>query len=226
MIVDFRGPQDGDASRSTVSISRAIRQRATVEAYMRANGCDLMMEYVEVESARRDSLRKRPALRQALAHCKRDKAVLVVAKLDRLSRSVAVTSALHEANVDFVCCDMPSANRMTVQIMAVVAEQESRATSERTKAALKAMRDRGGASAIHLENLSDDGRRKGAAGTREVWHEKTAKTCGYVAPTMRRLREQGLSLRAIAAALNAEGRFTVTGRAWNPVQVARELARG
>ena len=200
-------------------------QRATVEAYMRANNCELIMEYVEVESARRDSLRKRPALRQALAHCKREHAVLIVAKLDRLTRSVAVTSALHEARVDFVCCDMPAANRMTIQIMAVVAEQESRATSDRTKAALQAMRDRGDASALHLENLTTEGRRKGAAGTREVWHEKTARTCGYVAPTIRRLKDQGLSLRGIAAALNADGRFTVTGLPWNPVQVSRELAR-
>lgn len=198
-------------------------QRASVETFMRADRYELVSEYVEVESARRDSLRKRPALRQALAHCKREKAVLVVAKLDRLSRSVAVTSALHEANVDFVCCDMPAANRMTVQIMAVVAEQESRATSERTKAALQAMRERGQKSALHLENLTDEGRRKGAAGNREVWREKTARTCGYIAPKMRRLRDQGLSFRKIADALNAEGSFTVTGRAWNPVQVMREL---
>lgn len=75
-------------------------------------------------------------MQKAIAHAKRSKAILVIAKLDRLARSVYVTAMLHKSGVEFVACDMPSANKMTVQFMAVVAEGEARMISERARAAL------------------------------------------------------------------------------------------
>src|SRR5204862_772083 len=95
----------------------------------------------EIETGKRSN---RPELAKALAHAKRSKAQLVVAKLDRLARNVAFTAALMDSGTDFVCCDMPHANRLTIHILAAVAEAEAKAISDRTKAALAAYRARGG----------------------------------------------------------------------------------
>jgi DNA invertase Pin-like site-specific DNA recombinase len=101
---------------------------------------EIMAEYREVEAGKR---KERPELANAVAHCRRAKATLVVAKLDRLARNVGFTSALMESKVDFVCCDNPHANKLTIHILAAVAEHEAEAISERTKAALAAAKARG-----------------------------------------------------------------------------------
>lgn len=119
-------------------------QRQAVEAFMARSGWNLVGEYTEVETAKgKDALSIRPQLGQALAMAKKHKAVLIIAKLDRLARNVAFISNLMESNVDFVACDMPDANRLTVHILAAVAEDEARRISERTKAALAAKKARG-----------------------------------------------------------------------------------
>ena len=108
-------------------------QRTTVAAFARERQAKILAEYREVETGKR---KDRPELAKALAHCRRSKAILVVAKLDRLARNVAFTSALMDSGVEFVCCDNPHANRLTIHILAAVAEAEAVAISERTKAAL------------------------------------------------------------------------------------------
>jgi len=100
-------------------------------------------EYVEVETGKKSKSSNRPELEAALAHCKREKATLVIAKLDRLARNVYFISGLMESGVDFICCDMPEANRFVLHVLAAVAEQEARNTSERTKAAFAALSARG-----------------------------------------------------------------------------------
>jgi len=115
-------------------------QEAAVEEYGRRDGGEIVASYLEVETGKRSD---RPELTKAIAHAKRTRATLVVAKLDRLARNVAFTSALMESGVDFVCCDNPTANRLTVHILAAVAEDEARRISERTKTALAAAKRRG-----------------------------------------------------------------------------------
>ena len=109
--------------------------------YARAAGGSILRAYTEVETGKRAD---RPELARALADCKRSKAVRVIAKLDRLARNVHILSGLMEAGVEFDCCDMPSANRLTLHIMAAVAEDEAKRIRERTKAALAAYKARGG----------------------------------------------------------------------------------
>lgn len=118
-------------------------QRDSVARYVEDTGGTLLATYTEVESAAKHSLKNRPQLQAALAHAKRKRSVLLIAKLDRLSRSVLVTSQLLAANVEFVAVDFPQANRLTIQLMAVMAEHESRLISERTKAAMAAAKARG-----------------------------------------------------------------------------------
>jgi DNA invertase Pin-like site-specific DNA recombinase len=200
-------------------------QRAAVLQHIR-DGAELLAEYTEVETGKRDALDNRPELRKALAHAKRSKAILVVAKLDRLTRSVAVTSMLHQAHVEFVCCDNPHANRLTIQILAAVAEDEARRISERTKAALAAYKARSGilgAARPSSRNLTPSDRRRGSEASavrRALLKEEAYED---VMPCLRLLRSEGRSLRAIAAAWNQEGHTTRRGRPWNPMQVARLL---
>ena len=115
-------------------------QQAAAREFVNSHG-QLVAEYTEIETGKRGD---RPQLTKALAHSRRQKATLVIPKLDRLARNVAFTAALMESGADFVACDIPEANRLTIHILAAVAEDEAHRISERTKAALKAYRARGG----------------------------------------------------------------------------------
>ncbi|MDH4186894.1 MAG: recombinase family protein, partial [Nitrospira sp.] len=121
-------------------------QRTAVLAFIRGSGKRPAREFVEVESGSakgRDGMGHRPVLREALGFCKREGATLVIAKLDRLSRSVRFIAELLEARVPIRAADMPEANEFVLHIMAAVAQQERKAIRERTKAALAAAKARG-----------------------------------------------------------------------------------
>ena len=221
-------------------------QRAAVAMWVAANGAEVLAGYTEVESGRRAD---RPELRRALAHAKRSKATLVIAKLDRLSRNVHFLSGLMESGVEFIACDNPHANKLTIHILAAVAEDEAKRISERTKAALaafkanryvsKRIRDMypGGvppevmaARAGKLGSALPDGRRlspeDAAKGPRAAAVRRTARARDAytdLASLVAAWRAEGLSLRSIAARLDATGHTTRGGKAWNPVQVSRVL---
>ena len=116
-------------------------QRALVDRHLASvEGAELVYEFTEIESGRKA---KRPQLDAALWQCKRHNATLIIAKLDRLARNVHFISGLMESGVEFVACDNPQANRLVLHILAAVAEDEARAISQRTKAALAAAKARG-----------------------------------------------------------------------------------
>jgi DNA invertase Pin-like site-specific DNA recombinase len=115
-------------------------QRKSITDFLNGGNWELIAEYAEVESGKRSD---RPALKKALDHCKRTKSTLVISKIDRLSRNIAFLSNLMESGVEFIATDNPHANKLTVQLMAVMAENEREAISKRTKEALAAAKDRG-----------------------------------------------------------------------------------
>jgi DNA invertase Pin-like site-specific DNA recombinase len=200
-------------------------QTSAVEGYALATGATIVRAYQEVETGKRAD---RPELLKAIAHAKRSGARLVIAKLDRLARNVHFTSGLMESGVDFVACDNPHANRLTIHILAAVAEDEAKRISDRTRAALAAYKARGGtlgAARPDGHRLSDQDSAKGRESARKAIKAKALASYADLAAAVGVLRAEGLSLRAVAARLNAEGHTTRTGKPWNPVQVARVLGR-
>src|SRR6516162_271646 len=164
-------------------------QKAAVEAYARQSGARILASYREVESGK---LAERPELARALAHALRSKATLVVAKLDRLARNVAFLSALMRSGVDFVCCDNPHANKLTIHILAAVAEDEAERISARTKAALQAAKARGvklGSARPNHWKGKEEARRAGLARGRavaaKVISRNAAEAYADLLPTMK-----------------------------------------
>src|SRR5258707_10101653 len=196
-------------------------QRASVADYLNGGRWKLIKEFVEVESGKRAD---RPQLEAALAACRLHGAKLVIAKLDRLSRDAHFLLGLEKAGVDFVAADMPNANRLTVGIMAMVAEEERRMISARTKAALAAAKARG-------TKLGGD---RGVIPSQKA-HDMAIATvqsranarAADIAPIIQELQEDGAdSLRAIADGLNEAGVPTARGQGqWSATQVSRMLAR-
>lgn len=185
-------------------------QRRAVADFAAGRG-GILTEFTEVESGRRND---RPELRAAIAACQRDRAILVIAKLDRLARNVAFIAGLMESGVEFVAVDMPQANRLTIHILAAVAEHEREMISERTRDALAVAKAKG----IKLGNP-----RPNIPAATAARLERMAKARATVAPLIERLQAQGMSLRAIAADLNERRVPSATSRRWYASSVRNVL---
>lgn len=198
-------------------------QRAKAQAYAQAQGGQIVAEFEEHESGKNDA---RPQLAQAITECEKHGAMLLIAKLDRLSRRVAFLFALKEQleakGLEAVCVDMPEIMKSTLMlgIMASLAQQERELISERTKAALQAKKAQG----IKL------GRPKGAdtstatqasvskrMGDAQAWAEKHGPAIMRMAKTMNR--------NQIAMTLNEQNIPTRRGGKWTATSVKRVLAR-
>lgn len=193
-------------------------QRHAVEAYAARHGLAIGASFTEVETG--TSKRQRVEIHKAIIAAKRHDAVLLIGKLDRLARSVAFTSNLMESGVNFVAVDMPDANRLTVHIMAALAEHEASLISDRTRDALARAKARG----VQLgspENLTDQARRKGALSNALKARKADCQVAGYA----QLLRVEGFSYRRIAHRLNQEGFRTRQDRTWGAMQVKRVLDR-
>jgi DNA invertase Pin-like site-specific DNA recombinase len=196
-------------------------QRNAVTEFLNGGEWSLVKEFVEVESGKRSD---RPQLAKAIQACRAYGAKLVIAKLDRLSRNAHFLLGLQEAGVDFVCADMPNANRLTVGIMAMVAEEERRMIGKRTKEALAAAKRRG----VRL-----GGTRGGrpTARTRKLATEaiqaRASAKAADIAPIIAELQAAGVtSQTGLAKSLTEKGIPTPRGGdRWTATQVARVLER-
>ena len=184
--------------------------------YLNGGGWSLAGEFTEIESSKRN---KRPEFARALAVCKRQKAKLVIAKLDRLSRNVAFIATLMDSGVEFIAVDNPHANKLTVHILAAVAQHEREMIAQRTKDALQAAKARG----VVLGNPRLSAVRDRAVTSVKADADRFAKN---VAPIIREIKSSGVaSHRGIARSLKSRGVVTARGGEWTAVQVGSVLRR-
>lgn len=198
-------------------------QKQAVADYLNGGARRVLREYTEIESGKR---KDRPELLKALAHCRQTGATLVIAKLDRLSRDAAFLLSLRDSEVAFVAADMPEANRLTIGIMALVAEQEREAISRRTREALAAAKRRG----VKLGNpygakpLRDAG--KGNRAALAAIQANADRFAEELRPVIGELRDARIrTLERIASALNDRGMKTPRDAQWHPSSVRNLLAR-
>lgn len=219
VVAYFRVSTDGQG-RSGLGLDA---QREAVSRLCQSRGWKIVAEFTEVESGKRSD---RPQLQAAMHRAKVTGGTLVVAKLDRLSRSVAFLSALQDSGGRFIAADMPEANELTVHIMAAVAQAERKAISRRTVEALAAAKARGtklgnpnGAAALRRAA-------KGNGAAIETVKANAAERAADLAPVIADIRAGGAtSLPAIARELNGRGIVTPRGGKWHPSSVSNLLSR-
>jgi len=188
-------------------------QKRDLDLYLAAQeGAVVVADLVEVASGGKSD---RAVLAEALELCRKTKATLLVAKLDRLSRQVSfVANLLEDKSVEFVVASLPRASRFELHLYSALAEQERFFVSQRTKAALAAAKERGvklGGARHHLPDLN------------KAKQERVRQEAEALAPLLLPLRREGKSLRAVADQLNRVGVKTRSGKAFYATKVGRLL---
>lgn len=205
-------------------------QRAAVSQYLNGGDWELVEEVVEIESGRKN---QRPALEKARRLCNAIGATLVVAKFDRLSRDAHFLLGMQKSGVKFVAADNPNVDEITVGILAMVAQQEAKAISQRTKAALAAAKARGQVLGAYAKD--DKTKFVGRTGTREDCLKATAGKKDKADQSAQRIRQfiedcgvsPEASAKAIARFLTERGVQTPSGRSttWQATTVQRLKSR-
>jgi DNA invertase Pin-like site-specific DNA recombinase len=195
-------------------------QQETVKQHLAHCSGEIIEHFTEVESGKKND---RPELEKALRKCRLTGATLIIARLDRLSRNATFLMSLMDSKVKFVCADMPEANNFTVQILAVMAQYESKLISDRTKAALQAAKARGvklGNPNLHLVRNSDTDK------ARNAHIASAAKRNEELLSVVRELEAEhgNLSLRQTAKLLNDANYNTARGNKFHANSVKRLLA--
>jgi DNA invertase Pin-like site-specific DNA recombinase len=191
-------------------------QKAAVERYLSTlDSFELIASFQEVESGANND---RPQLAAAIKLAKERKAVLVIAKLDRLSRNAAFLMQLRDSGSEFVCCDLPSADKFTIGILSLVAERERELISQRTKAGLAIAKARGvvlGGPKLPEARIIGQ----------KVIQERKKTFAASAIKFIREIQSTGIqSLNRIADCLNKRGEKTPRGKTWTPMAVKRVLA--
>lgn len=186
-------------------------QKKAVEDFLNGGDWNLVAEFTEVESGGKSD---RPELEEALKLCKRRKATLVIAKLDRLARNVHFISGLMERGVKFCAVEFPNADPFMLHVHAAMGEHERRLISQRTKAGLERAKARGVKLGRNGMALAKQNAARANSQAKEL------------RPVIRRLRKEGVTTtRAIAAALNDQGIKSARGGQWHPQTVSLLLKR-
>jgi DNA invertase Pin-like site-specific DNA recombinase len=191
-------------------------QREAVRLFLNGGEWEVLGEHVEIESGRKTD-EERPELRKALDLCRRQGATLLVAKLDRLARSVHFVAGLMKAGVKFVAIDLPEANDLTIHIMAAFAEHEAKRISQRTKDALAAAKARG----VILGVAGPANLRRDIDLRKQQADAFAVKLQGVI----QGMKARSMTQRAMVAELNSLGVKTAAGGEWSLVQLQRVVQR-
>lgn len=193
-------------------------QQAAVAAYLNGGAWELVGEFIEVETGKgANALDRRPQLRAALDASRKHGATLIIAKLDRLARNVHFVSGLLETGCDFVAADMPQANKVMIQMHAVMSEWERDQISARTKAALAAAKARG----VKLGTAGPENLKRNIEERTQAADAFAAKLAGVI----RGFQAAGMSQREMVKELNRIGVSTPKGGAWSLIQLQRLIRR-
>jgi DNA invertase Pin-like site-specific DNA recombinase len=188
-------------------------QKTAVHSYTKDSV--IISEYTEVESG--TGKKQRTKIYQAIEDCKKHRATLVVAKLDRLLRDADFLNLLYKSEVEFICCDNPNANKLTIRVLAAVAEDEAERISKRIKEALAELKKKG--VKLGTNNLTSEGLEKAIAKHK---HKAATNSNNIKAKkVVNLLHQQGKTLWQIAAELNTDGFCTSTGKPFKAEQVRR-----
>lgn len=200
-------------------------QKKSVKQFI--NEGNLLHEFIEIESGRKND---RTVLHEAIALCKSEEAVLVIAKLDRLSRNASFTLSLVDSRIKFIAVDMPQATELTIGIMALLAQDEAKRTSERTTSALSSISERIRINGFHISkagnkvvklgnpsNLTNEAREKSARIRREesLNNENNRRAYAYASTF------KNQTLMMVSIALNINNFKTSTGLEFTPMSVLR-----
>ncbi len=194
-------------------------QKTIVKNFLNPIKGKLIREYIEVESGRKTD---RKELNKAIADCKTNEATLVIAKLDRLSRNVRFLFELRESNLNFVACDIPELNTLSLGMYATFAQYEAERISQRTKDALAEIRKKGiklGAPEKTLENARMLALKK----RRDNSKSKMEDAYNFAKKLLNSTRQQH-SIRDIARRLNENGYTSPRGKKFTPTTVKNMLA--
>ena len=196
-------------------------QRTSVANYLNnIEGASLIAEYSEHESGKQDN---RTELHNAIAECKRTNSTLIIAKLDRLSRNVSFVFSLKDSGVDFIACDLPQFNTLTLAIFVGLAQQERELISQRTKAALSELKRKGIKLGRPNALFTDADRAKASASNKAkvMNHPNTQKAVAVI----KLLLKETQSLTTIAQSLNDGGFRTMNDKMFTPCGVSRLIKR-
>lgn len=195
-------------------------QKATIEKYLENTDSVIINEYQEKESGKNNN---RIQLHLAIEECKKEDAILIIAKLDRLSRNISFIFTLRDSKVDFVCCDIPELNTLSLGMFAVIAQNERELISSRTKSALAIKRQKGIKLGAPNPNFSDEIRQKAYIAHHAV--AEANKNNQRATLMIISLLGQNKNYSEIARILNSNGFLTARNKQFNPIQVKRLIDR-
>ena len=188
-------------------------QREAVSRFISPDS--IFQEFEEIETG--TNKKHRPILKEALELCKKENAVLIIAKLDRLARNVAFVSSLMDSGVKFKAVDMPEANELTIHIMSAIAQHEAKVISTRIKDALAQSDKKLG----NPDNLTLEARKKGL--NKILEQRKNNPNKKRALAFLKSMDREGMTLRDIAETLNINEFKTARGREFTATQVSRLL---
>ena len=198
-------------------------QENAVMAFLNGSKSRIVAEYTEIESGKRDD---RPQFQKAVKSAQENDATLLVAKLDRLSRDLHFVTGLQKEGIDFTACDMPDANRLTINIIAVMAQQEREMISERTRTALKAAKAKGRKLGAANRKIKKALRAKGWKNSIKTRRERALRFAENLRPKIEELRiSEGKPLQKIVDHFNSYAVPAPMGGGWSISQLQRVMTR-